>query len=152
MSTVCSIIRCNEENDTIVGTSTSCSASCGSRTEVRSGMNSTKNLGTSITCSATGMSASRNWSTSTSCHTISGTGPSSVGNPGTSTIWSTACRCAPTCGSTSNSGAGRIPGRSRFCAREPKCCSQTSPSLGTSTGCALWWRAVASSMATVVRT
>ena len=35
MSTFCSTIRCNEEKDVIVGTSTSCSASCGSRTGVR---------------------------------------------------------------------------------------------------------------------
>ena len=53
---------------------------------------------------------------------------------------------------TSARGAGRVPGRGRSCARSPQCCSWTSPSLGTSTRCALWWRAVASSMATVVRT
>ena len=45
MSTFCSIIRCNEENDTIVGTSTSCSASCGSGTKVRRGMTSRLILG-----------------------------------------------------------------------------------------------------------
>ena len=80
MSTVCSITRCNEENDTIVGNSTSCSASCGSRTEVRGGMRSMMILGTSITCSATGMSASKNWSTSTNCSPICATGTSRICN------------------------------------------------------------------------
>ena len=73
----------------IVGTSTNCSASCGSRTEVRGRMCSTKILGTSITCSATAEKALQ----STSCPTIRGTRASSVGRPGTaSTICSTVCR------------------------------------------------------------
>ena len=74
-------------------------------------MRSMKIMGRSITCSATGISASKSWSTSTSCSTISGKGPSSVGNPGTaSTIWSTVCRdtrdCQP---ATSDRGAGWPP-------------------------------------------
>ena len=43
----------------IVGTSTSCSTSCGSRKTARTGKSSGKILGTSITCSGSGMSASK---------------------------------------------------------------------------------------------
>ena len=49
MSTCCSIVHCNEEKDKIVGTSTSCSASCESRTAVRIGTSKGRILGTSIT-------------------------------------------------------------------------------------------------------
>ena len=38
MATSCSAIRCNEEKEMSVGTSTSCSASCGSRTGVRTAL------------------------------------------------------------------------------------------------------------------
>ena len=55
-----------KEGDTRVGTSTNCSASCGSETEEREGMTSLKILGTSITCSTSGKELSR-FSTSTSC-------------------------------------------------------------------------------------
>ena len=44
MSTFCSMIRCNEEKDTIVGTSTSCSASCVSCTAMRIRTSSSKIL------------------------------------------------------------------------------------------------------------
>ena len=54
MSTFCSIISCSKEQDTIDGTSTSCSASCESHTAVRIGISSCKILGTSITFSGTG--------------------------------------------------------------------------------------------------
>ena len=47
------------KKDTIVGTSTSCSASFVSRTAVRIGTSSGKILGTSITCSGSGMSVSK---------------------------------------------------------------------------------------------
>ena len=70
MSTFCSIIRCNEEYDTIVGTS----ASCVSRTAVRGGMRSMKILGTSITC----MSVSKKCMMSGNCSTICGTGRSRI--------------------------------------------------------------------------
>ena len=53
MSTWCSTVRCNEELDTIVGTSTSCSASCVSRHKRRRATSRGKIFGTSITGSAT---------------------------------------------------------------------------------------------------
>ena len=59
MLTSCSTFRCNEEKDTIVGTSTSCSASCGSRTGVRAQSSSMRILGTSITCTKPGCRAAR---------------------------------------------------------------------------------------------
>ena len=49
MSTFCFVISCSKDQDTIVGTSTSCSASCVSRTRARIGTSSDKILGTSIT-------------------------------------------------------------------------------------------------------
>ena len=64
MSTCCSTVRCNEEKEMIVGTSTSCSASCGTRTAVRIGTSKGRILGTSITCSGSGESARKNCSMS----------------------------------------------------------------------------------------
>ena len=52
-----------------VGTSTSCSASCGSRAPVRTGTSSPKILGTSITCSGSGMSVSKKRRVSANCST-----------------------------------------------------------------------------------
>ena len=46
----------------------------------------------------------------------------------------------------------RPPGVEALCARRPTCISCSTPALGASTRCALWPRAVASSMATIVRT
>ena len=64
MSTCCSTVRCNEEEEMIVGTSTSCSASCVTRTAVRLGTSKSRILGTSITCSGSGESARKNCSMS----------------------------------------------------------------------------------------
>ena len=88
-----------------VGTSTNCSARCGSR-KYRVGTSSRMILGTSITCSATGKSASKNWSTSTSCSTIRGTGASRIRAMGSaSTICSTVRPCTRSCGRGSGSRA-----------------------------------------------
>ena len=93
MSTVCSTKKGT------VGTSTNCSASCGSQRTVRCGMASCEILGTSITCSGTELSKSL--STSTSWSTICGTGASrsSIGT-GTkdSIICSAVCRWIRSCG------------------------------------------------------
>ena len=53
----------------IVGTSTSCSTSCGSRTEVRRGTSTGKILGTSIACSGSGEKARKKWRVSGNCST-----------------------------------------------------------------------------------
>ena len=66
---------------------------------------------------------------------------------------SLSCGSAPT-----DSGAGRVPGRGRSCARRPSCVSRTSPS-GPSrrsttfvvVGPELWWRASARAIATLRR-
>ena len=68
MSTCCSTVRCNEEQKMIVGTSTSCSASCGTRTAVRAGTSKGWILGTSITCSASSESTRKNCSMSGPLH------------------------------------------------------------------------------------
>ena len=102
MSTICSI------QDTGVGTSNSCSASCVTRTAARSGTTLSKILGTSITCSATRTSRGERTPRS-NCSTTSGTGTSKVGSNGASTIWSTVCRWTRTCGRGSVTGRGRAP-------------------------------------------
>ena len=53
------------------GTSTNCSASCGTRSDARCGMVSSRVIvGTSITCSATTGSVTKNWTTSDNWSTI----------------------------------------------------------------------------------
>ena len=47
---------------------------------------------------------------------------------------------------------GRFPRSGGLCGRKPTFFSCSTPSLAASTRCALWWRALASSKATVVRT
>ena len=89
----------------IVGTSTSCSASCGSRTEVRAGSSSMRILGTSITCSGTWISYGAKTSTN-SCFSISGTGASSIG---ARMICSTVCRWIRSSGRPSTRGGGIPP-------------------------------------------
>ena len=76
MARFCSTIRCNEEKDMIVGNSTSCSASCVSRTTVRTGTSSGRILGTSITCSGSGKSVPKNCARFGNCSTICGAGSS----------------------------------------------------------------------------
>ena len=100
ISTFCSKVRCNrEEQDMIVGTSTSSSTICVSRTAVRMGTSSSKILGTSITCSGTGRSKSKKRMTSGRCSTICGTGSSRRGTRGTaSTICCTVRRRSRSCG------------------------------------------------------
>ena len=104
MSTVCSILRCKEEDqDTGVGTSTSCSASCGAQRTVRAARGGHTILGTSITCSATRKSKGERTPNS-NYSTISGTGTSKVGSNRASTIWSTMFRWTR---STSPRGSAR---------------------------------------------
>ena len=91
----------------IVGTSTSCSASCGSRTGVRTESSSMRILGTSITCSGTWISCGAKTSTN-SCSSISGTGTSNISE---GMICSTVCRWTRSCGLTSESRSGREPRR-----------------------------------------
>ena len=82
---------------TAVGTSTNCSASCGSKRTVRCGMASCEILGTSINCSGTELSKSL--STSTSWSTICGTGTSRICTMGArSASCSTVCRWTRSCG------------------------------------------------------
>ena len=129
MSTFCLAIgRKNKK----VGTSTNCSANCGSRTEVRGGMSSTKILGTPKTCSATGNSESRQRRTSTSCSPISGTGTSRDGKNGAlSPICSTVCRwtscgltparrlCRDPAAGTSSLGSGMLRNVAVYCSFPP---------------------------------
>ena len=71
------------------------------------------------------------------------------GTPAATHVASGGCAA---CGSaTSSRGAGRFPGSGGFGRRGASFVSPSTPSLGASTRCALWWRAVASSMATVIR-
>ena len=104
----------------IVGTSTSCSASCGSRTGVRAESSSMRILGTSITCSGTWISCDAKASTN-SCSSISGTGTSSIG---AEMICSTVCRWSRSCGLTSVSRSGREPLAAGASSRSrKKCCA-----------------------------
>ena len=104
MLTFCFVISCSKDQDTIVGSSTSCSANCVSRTAVRMVTSSSKILGTSITCSGTGRSVSKKRMTSCSCSTICGTGSSRRGTRGTaSTFCSMVRRRTRSCDLTSES-------------------------------------------------
>ena len=106
MSTICSTgCLMTSMRDTIEGASTSCSASCGSRTGVRTESSSMRILGTSITCSGTWISCGAKASTN-GCCSISGTGASSIG---ARMICSTACRWTRSCGLTSVSRSGPDP-------------------------------------------
>ena len=111
MSTFCSIICCSKDQDTTVGTSTSCSTSCGSRTAVRKETSSGTIMGTSITCSGSGESArKKRRSTSGNCTTICGAGSSRVRKGAKSTICCTVRRCTRACGpDTANSRSSRDP-------------------------------------------
>ena len=150
MTTVCSTKKGN------VGTSTNCSASCGSQRTVRCGMASCEILGTSITCSGTELSKSL--STSTSWSTICGTGASrsSIGT-GTkdSIICSAVCRWIRSCGPR---GSTRPVGRN-----PPGSSSKSWKSYGWGGGvvrnlavaisgrCALWCNFSARAIATDIR-
>ena len=111
MSTFCFVMSCSKDQDTIVGTSTSCSASCVSRTRARIGTSSDKILGTSITCSGSGKGMSRKCARFSNCPTICGAGSSRVSKGTGSTICCTVRRCARSCGLTSESRSGREPRR-----------------------------------------
>ena len=142
MPTFCSIICCNMEKDTIVGTSTSCSASCVSRTAVRTGTSSSKILGTSTTCSGSGMIVSKKCRMFGNCPTICGTGAPRVCTMGPkrakSTMYSTACRWTPSCGRGSARTLGLTPAvsssknskntASELCSQPPRPCPSCVPS------------------------
>ena len=110
MSTFCFVISCSKDQDTIVGTSTNCSAICSAKRtrRLRGGRGVGEILGTSIACS--GMRTSKSRHTSTSWFPICGTGTSSDGAKSTvSTICSTVCRWSLSCGLTSYIRSGRVP-------------------------------------------
>ena len=109
MLTFCTTVRCNDEYDMIVGTSTNCSAVCSAkRTRRRQGRAGDEILGISMTCSGIRTSSCRH--TSTSWSPICGTRTSSDGAKRTvSTICSTVCRCTLPCGLTAESRSGRVP-------------------------------------------
>ena len=101
MLTACSAVRCwSEAKDKMVGTSTNCSAICGSRrsrSTKRGWMMSFEIVGTSITCS-TGNCVSRDlkkWCTS----------------------------CSPSCGT----GSSRICTKGRWRPRAPRCAAAPAP-------------------------
>ena len=97
----------------IVGTSTSCSASCVSRAVVRTGTSSGRILGTSIICSGTGMSVSKERLMSYSCSTICGTSASRIctmdAQQTKSTMCSMVCRWTRSCGRGSTRTPHRTP-------------------------------------------
>ena len=110
MSMFCST-DCNEENEMIVGTSTSCSAVCGGRetsTIRRRRVLSSEIFGTSITGSAPASTSNCCMNSTTCSPPICGTGASRIWT-GTkvSIICSAVCRWTPNCGRTSTRGVGR---------------------------------------------
>ena len=91
MSTVCST------RTTSVGTSTNCSAICGSQRAERSGMGSSESLRTAIPCSTTAVSSLLN--TSISWSPVCGTRASRICTKGlTSAMCSTVCCRTRSCG------------------------------------------------------
>ena len=122
MSTFCSTSPDKEEQDTIVGTSTNCSAVCGtlSTRRLRERRDEDEILGTSIACSGMRISSCRH--TSTCWFSICGTGTSSDGTMNVlSRICSTVRHWSRSCGLTSKSrsgpsrgwGEGGVPDRPR---------------------------------------
>ena len=127
MPTICSAMR---KGDRTVGTSTNCSADCGSGIREREGHGEQEILGTSITCSAIGRSRIRKVSATWS--TICGTGRSRICTNGqTVPKSSTQCRSTHTCQpATSDRGAGWPPaGGGVFGIFAVKCVSYSSPFL-----------------------
>ena len=110
MPTICSAIRkAMRVGERTVGTSTNCSADCGSGTRERDGHGEQEILGTSITCSATGRSKRRKKSIAQS--TTCGTGASRICTNGArSAKCYTACRCTRPSVRTSSRGVGRVGG------------------------------------------
>ena len=105
-SAICTAMRVGVKT---VGTSTKCSANCGSGTRERDGQGEQEILGTSITCSAIGKSRIRRTSVTES--TIRSTGRSRICTNGArSPRSSMKCRTTSSClPATSDRGAGRPP-------------------------------------------
>ena len=149
MSTCCSTVRCYEEKDTIVGTSTSWSTSCVTRKAARIGTSKGRILGTSITCSGSGESTRKNCSMSGNWSTTCGTGTSSAGTGRCPTTCRRTRDCQP---ATSDRGAGRPPWGRGASGTWPCSASRAShPALAVFWRCAQWCVDSARAIATAIR-